>query len=120
MFSVPGDGTATSTGLLAMRWFMRNDELTSPECTVFYRDDSMRTFGPKDFRPDRISRVRLRRALALSIVAGLTEEDDERVSVSYAVGGPSVIISFPSVWSATAEAEHLIERFREEMKLSEK
>lgn len=119
-FSLEGKESKREAGISAVKWFMGNEDLYDPECMIIYQDGyTFRSFRAKDFRPDRISRVKLEDALLFTIVAGLTEEDVDRVSVAYSIEVPSIVINFPNVETVTPEGMHLLERFRKEVGLPE-
>ena len=119
-FSIPGTGRdAISLAFSAVQWFMREKTLNTPECTIFYTDNSMKTFNADAFLVGAGTRYKLGQSIGFTAVAGLTEDDVDRVTLSYIDKNDFVMINFPNMKTVSPEGIQLIDRFRKELSLQE-
>lgn len=95
----------------AFRWFMNHAELTMPECTVFYRDTSQKTFSTAYFYPAPSPLIKQDRAAAFLAVGSLDIDDEERVVLAYPVGSRLLTLTFPTLGKLNAAAKRLLKQF---------
>ena len=110
--------SADDYGFGAVRWFMNDRELNNPECSVYYKDATVQTFTSDFFYPGPSYKIHQENAVAFLLVAGLDEDDEDRVTLLYTVGSNTLVLNFPMFRKLNAKGKRLLKRFEKAMELS--